>query len=145
MVVRSIIGPNGEVIEGLEDRIQGRFVAEDVKDKSGNVLVPMNGFVSDVLAKEIVAAGIEEVAIRSVFTSFVTGSRTTTCLRLSLSSTATTPETSQSVAPGSTNLLPGETVDMFTVEEENRQAIEQGGTPALQKRVLLGPDTLKMS
>ena len=39
---------------------------------------------------------------------------------------------------GSTNLLPGETVDMFTVEEENRQAIEQGGTPALQKRVLLG-------
>ena len=39
---------------------------------------------------------------------------------------------------GSTNLLPGETVDMFTVEEENRTAIEKGGTPALQKRVLLG-------
>ena len=37
MVVRAIIGPNGEVIEGLEDRIQGRFVAEDVKDKNGNV------------------------------------------------------------------------------------------------------------
>ena len=27
---------------------------------------------------------------------------------------------------------------MFTVEEENRKAIENGGTPALQKRVLLG-------
>ena len=39
---------------------------------------------------------------------------------------------------GSTNLLPGETVDMFTVEEENRKAIENGGAPALQKRVLLG-------
>ena len=39
---------------------------------------------------------------------------------------------------GSTSLLPGETVDMFTVEEENRKAIENGGTPALQKRVLLG-------
>ena len=68
MVVRAIIGPNGEVIEGLEDRIQGRFVAEDVKDKNGNVIVEQNGFVTDVLAKEIVAAGIEEVAIRSVFT-----------------------------------------------------------------------------
>ena len=34
--------------------------------------------------------------------------------------------------------LPGETVDMFAVEEENRIAIENGGTPALQKRVLLG-------
>ena len=39
---------------------------------------------------------------------------------------------------GSTALLPGETVDMFAVEEENRKAIENGGTPALQKRVLLG-------
>ena len=27
---------------------------------------------------------------------------------------------------------------MFTVEEENRKAIEAGGTPALQKRILLG-------
>ncbi len=39
---------------------------------------------------------------------------------------------------GSTNLLPGETVDMFTAEEENTLAIENGGTPALQKRILLG-------
>ena len=39
---------------------------------------------------------------------------------------------------GSTDLLPGETVDMFAVEAENQKAIENGGTPALQKRVLLG-------
>ncbi|MDE7087313.1 MAG: DNA-directed RNA polymerase subunit beta', partial [Clostridia bacterium] len=39
---------------------------------------------------------------------------------------------------GSTGLLPGEMVDMFTVEEENTKAIEEGGAPALQKRVLLG-------
>ena len=38
----------------------------------------------------------------------------------------------------STDLLPGETVDMFTVEAENVKAIENGGEPALQKRVLLG-------
>ncbi|MDE6374034.1 MAG: DNA-directed RNA polymerase subunit beta', partial [Clostridia bacterium] len=39
---------------------------------------------------------------------------------------------------GSTGLLPGEMVDMFTVEDENQKAIESGGAPALQKRVLLG-------
>ncbi|MCH5264207.1 MAG: DNA-directed RNA polymerase subunit beta', partial [Lachnospiraceae bacterium] len=64
----AIIGPNGETIEGLEDRIQGRFVAEDVKDKNGNIIVAQNGFVTDALAKQIVAEGIEQVAIRSVFT-----------------------------------------------------------------------------
>ncbi|MBO5328840.1 MAG: DNA-directed RNA polymerase subunit beta' [Clostridia bacterium] len=68
MVVRAIVGPNGEIIEGLEDRIQGRFVAEDVKNPAtGEVIVPMNGFVTDELAKKVVDAGIEAVAIRSVF------------------------------------------------------------------------------
>ena len=67
MVVKAIVGPNGEVIEGLEDRIQGRFVAEDIKDKNGRVIVPVNGFVTDALAKEIIASGIEQVSIRSVF------------------------------------------------------------------------------
>ncbi|MCM1438451.1 MAG: DNA-directed RNA polymerase subunit beta' [Roseburia sp.] len=68
MVVKAIIGPNGEVIEGLEDRIQGRFVSEDVVDKDGNVIVAQNQFVTDDLAKKIIAAGIEAVSIRSVFT-----------------------------------------------------------------------------
>ncbi|MDE6074799.1 MAG: DNA-directed RNA polymerase subunit beta', partial [Clostridia bacterium] len=68
MVVRAIIGPNGEVIEGLEDRIQGRYVSEDVVDKNGNVIVAQNQFVTDELAKKIIAAGIEQVSIRSVFT-----------------------------------------------------------------------------
>ena len=69
MTVKAIVGPNGEVIESLEDRIQGRFVAEDVKDPAtGEVIVPMNGFVTDELAKKIVGAGIEAVSIRSVFT-----------------------------------------------------------------------------
>ena len=68
MVVKAIIGPNGEVIEGLEDRIQGRFVSEDVVDKNGKVIVAQNQFVTDEIAKEIIAAGIEQVSIRSVFT-----------------------------------------------------------------------------
>ena len=67
MVVRAIIGPNGEVIEGLEDRIQGRFVAEDVLDANGKVIVPQNGYVTDAIAKQIVNAGIEQVSIRSIF------------------------------------------------------------------------------
>ncbi|MDE7439435.1 MAG: DNA-directed RNA polymerase subunit beta' [Clostridia bacterium] len=301
MVVKAIVGPNGEIIEGLEDRIQGRFVAEDVKDKNGNVIVPMNGYVTDALAKEIVNAGIEQVSIRSVFScnsrfgvcakcygknmatntpvqageavgviaaqsigepgtqltmrTFHTGGIAATgditqglprveelfearkpkgCATLCEVSGVVTVDdknnlkhiivkdpvtgetkkeyslpfnaelhvkTGDKVEPGtvlnlgsvypqdilrvsgvkgvqdyileqvqsvyrsqgvdindkhveiivrqmlrkvkiesagSTNLLPGETVDMFTVEEENRKAIEAGGTPALQKRVLLG-------
>ena len=301
MVVKAIVGPNGEIIEGLEDRIQGRFVAEDVKDKNGNILVPVNGYVTDALAKEIVNAGIEQVSIRSVFScnsrfgvcakcygknmatntpvqageavgviaaqsigepgtqltmrTFHTGGIAATgditqglprveelfearkpkgCATLCEVSGIVTVDdknnlkhiivkdpvtgdakkeyslpfnaelrvkTGDKVEPGtvlnigsvypqdilrvsgvkgvqdyileqvqsvyrsqgvdindkhveiivrqmlrkvkiesagSTNLLPGETVDMFTVEEENRKAIEAGGTPALQKRVLLG-------
>ncbi len=69
MIVKAIIGPNGEVIEGLEDRIQGRFVSEDVKHPvTGEVIVAQNQFVTDELAKKVVAAGIEQVSIRSVFT-----------------------------------------------------------------------------
>ena len=67
MVVRAILGPNGEVIEGLEDRIQGRFVSEDVRDSAGNLIIAQNEFVTDEIAKKIVDAGIEQVSIRSIF------------------------------------------------------------------------------
>ena len=39
---------------------------------------------------------------------------------------------------GDTNLLPGELVDMNTFQEENVKALQNGGVPALAKRVLLG-------
>jgi DNA-directed RNA polymerase subunit beta' len=67
MIVKAIIGPNGEVVEGLYDRVQGRFVAEDVYDKQGNLIVGMNEFVTDELADKIVKAGVEQVSIRSIF------------------------------------------------------------------------------
>jgi DNA-directed RNA polymerase subunit beta' len=67
MIVKAIIGPNGEVVEGLYDRVQGRFVAEDVYDKQGNLIVGMNEFVTDELAEKIVKAGVEQVSIRSIF------------------------------------------------------------------------------
>ncbi len=39
---------------------------------------------------------------------------------------------------GDTNLLPGELVDMVTFQDESAKAMQNGGRPALAKRVLLG-------
>ena len=39
---------------------------------------------------------------------------------------------------GTTSMLPGEYVDIFTYEDENRKALEEGGEPATAKRTLLG-------
>ena len=39
---------------------------------------------------------------------------------------------------GDTSLLPGELVDMVTFQDENMKAMQNGGRPALAKRVLLG-------
>ncbi len=39
---------------------------------------------------------------------------------------------------GTTDLLPGQFVDMFTFEEQNEKTIQAGGIPATAKRVLLG-------
>ncbi|HIX50737.1 MAG TPA: DNA-directed RNA polymerase subunit beta', partial [Candidatus Borkfalkia faecavium] len=50
-------------------RLAGRFTAEDViHPKTGEVIVPVNEMITDDKADEIVAAGITEVSIRSVFT-----------------------------------------------------------------------------
>ncbi len=67
--VRAITGTKGEVIEGLKDRIAGRFVVSDViNPKTGEVMVNANEMISEDMADEIVKAGIEEVEIRSIFT-----------------------------------------------------------------------------
>ncbi|MBR4800271.1 MAG: DNA-directed RNA polymerase subunit beta' [Clostridia bacterium] len=39
---------------------------------------------------------------------------------------------------GTTNMLPGTLVDIFSYEDENERAIENGGEPATAKRTLLG-------
>ena len=68
MKISAIVGPNGE-IESLHDRLVGRFVSEDVvKPATGEVIVPVNEMITEETADEIVAAGIKEVSIRSVFT-----------------------------------------------------------------------------
>src|SRR5918999_5803030 len=59
---------SGEIIEPLRDRIVGRVVLEDQRDYEGNVIVKVNEEITEKLAAQIQAAGIERVRIRSVLT-----------------------------------------------------------------------------
>ncbi len=69
VVVSAIKGSKGEIIEGLRDRIAGRFTVKDiVNPQTGEVMVKSNEMISEDMADEIVKAGIEEVEIRSIFT-----------------------------------------------------------------------------
>ncbi|MGI6574318.1 MAG: DNA-directed RNA polymerase subunit beta' [bacterium] len=57
-----------EVIQTLQERIIGRYAAEDVyHPETGEVLVRTNTEITEDIAENIVAAGIKEVKIRSVF------------------------------------------------------------------------------
>ena len=69
MEIEAIKGPKGEIIESLEDRINGRFSPVDIADPAtGEVIVPANVMITEDKAKQICKAGIEKVTIRSVFT-----------------------------------------------------------------------------
>ena len=68
VVVRAIYDTVGKEIEGLKSRILGRFAAEDVvHPETGEVLVGTNQFIDEKEADAIVAAGLTEVSIRSIF------------------------------------------------------------------------------
>ena len=68
MEIEAIKGPKGEIIESLEDRINGRFSPKDiVNPETGEIIVPANVMITEDKAKEICKAGIEKVTIRSVF------------------------------------------------------------------------------
>jgi len=58
----------GEIIEPLRDRIIGRVSLEKIKDYEGSVIVDINQEITEELAIQIQAAGIERVKIRSVLT-----------------------------------------------------------------------------
>ena len=56
-------------VESLEDRLRGRTAAEDIMDPAtGEVLVHLNEPIDYKKAKEIVAAGLTRVPVRSVLT-----------------------------------------------------------------------------
>ena len=67
--VSAIRDASGEVIEGLRDRIAGRFTVTDiVHPATGEILVKANEMITEDMADVITDAGIEEVEIRSIFT-----------------------------------------------------------------------------
>ena len=59
---------SGEPIEKLQERIEGRYLAQDITDEEGNVIYPRNTYVNDSIAKDIVDRGFEKVKIRSALT-----------------------------------------------------------------------------
>lgn len=68
LLIRSITDGK-EMIESLEERLAGRYTKKTVKHpETGEVLVGPNVLITEDLARTIVAAGVEEVTIRSVFT-----------------------------------------------------------------------------
>lgn len=52
----------------LSKSIKGRYLADTVKDKKGNVLFKRNDFITSVEAKQIEDEGIEEILVRSPMT-----------------------------------------------------------------------------
>jgi DNA-directed RNA polymerase subunit beta' len=59
----------GSGVEGLEERLKGRFVLEDViNPKTGEIIVAKGEMVSEDKADEINRAGVKEVRIRSILT-----------------------------------------------------------------------------
>ena len=66
--VRAIIDA-GSVVASLATRILGRTTAEDVRDPTSNeVLVPNATLLEEPHVERLIAAGVQEVRIRSVLT-----------------------------------------------------------------------------
>ncbi len=58
-----------EVIEELEERIEGRYCIDDVKDpNTGEIIVKAGEFINDEKTEQIIKSGIEEVKVRSPLT-----------------------------------------------------------------------------
>jgi DNA-directed RNA polymerase subunit beta' len=65
--MRAIID-SGQVVASLGSRILGRCVAEDLTDNDGSTILSAGGMIEEIHIDRIVAAGIQEVKIRSVLT-----------------------------------------------------------------------------
>jgi DNA-directed RNA polymerase subunit beta' len=68
-IVISDIMNGSEKIEGLEERLMGRFAAEDIVDpRTGEIIVKLNERIEHQATSRIMEAGITKVSIRSVLT-----------------------------------------------------------------------------
>ncbi|NLN80348.1 MAG: DNA-directed RNA polymerase subunit beta' [Erysipelotrichia bacterium] len=67
--VREIVDTSrSAVIVPLQDRLVGRYTARDIEHpKTGELIASVNTLISEELAKQIVATGVKEVGIRSLF------------------------------------------------------------------------------
>ncbi|MCI8324486.1 MAG: DNA-directed RNA polymerase subunit beta' [Lachnospiraceae bacterium] len=59
MVVKAFMDGK-ETIEGLKDRIMGRFSCEDIKDNDGNMIVKRNHMITPARAAKILSVGMDE-------------------------------------------------------------------------------------
>ena len=64
----SAIVESGEPVEKLFERIEGRYLAQDILDKKGEIKYPRNTYIDVDVAEDIIAMGIETVKIRSALT-----------------------------------------------------------------------------
>ena len=74
MYVKAFMDGNEE-IEGLQERITGRYSCEEIKDDKGNILVKANHMITPKRAEEIVKSGVDDkgkaitqVKIRTILT-----------------------------------------------------------------------------
>jgi len=68
-VVQTAIKEGDEVIESLSERIIGRFTLDPIRHPiTSHIIIGSNEEITEEIADEIEAAGIEEVTVRTVFT-----------------------------------------------------------------------------
>ncbi|GFP77877.1 DNA-directed RNA polymerase subunit beta' [Clostridium fungisolvens] len=65
----SEIKDGNEIIETIKERIVGRYIAEDIiNPATKELIVPAQTYIENDMADKIVAAGVNKIKIRSVFT-----------------------------------------------------------------------------
>ena len=156
-----------KVIVPLKDRLVGRFTCHSIVDPStGEIIVPGNTLMDEVMADKVVAAGIKSVEIRSLFTCETKNGVCVHCYGRNLATgelvkvgDAVGIMAAQSIGEpgtqltmrtfhtggvasgddgGDTDMFPGSLVDMYEFEDKNKEVVAEGKRPATGKRALLG-------
>ena len=68
LVVSDIFGDEDNVIEGLQERLTGRYLLEDLVGENGELIMDKDHMLTEADAKKIVDAGYKKVTIRSLLT-----------------------------------------------------------------------------
>ena len=69
IIAEEFVNSDGTGIEGLEERITGRYTSKKILDpETKEVIVDKNTYISEKIAEKIIKAGVTKVPIRSVLT-----------------------------------------------------------------------------